>query len=209
MAGMLHGISTMGLVALLKRVVAGVELHADRWRGNGGPSLETLRALIARTEATHAEMQRAVEAAGVARKLLRGSLFKQTLETYQVCRDLVKVLYKSNLQDFGLKPRALPSTDARVPEAPEQLRLVRHTERTAFVDWKSQSGRRVYELFHSLDDPAAAAVFAGTSTSASMLLEGLEPGHTYYVRARMKSRNRAGPLCEPLTVVMPRVLTMD
>ena len=192
------------LVLLLKQLLTGIGLHLERWPTNA-LSAETLSDLIVRVETTQTELAQAEEAVRVARESLEGSLRQEVLENYRMGRDLAKAVFKSKLEDFGLKPRAERGTSNRIPRAPNELRLVRRTEKTAFVDWKAQTGRPVYEVFYSVDTAEAEGVFAASSTSSSLLLEGLLPGHTYYVRVRARLANRQGPLSKPTAVVMPPI----
>ena len=188
----LKGITMMGLVILLKQLVAGIGLHLERWPV-GNLSTEALGDLITRVETTQTELEQAEEAARVARESLEGSLRLEAMDSYRTGRDLAKALFKSNLEDFGLKPRAAPSASKRMPREPDGLHLGDRSERTAFDDWSPLPVRPIYEVFYSKNDPRSEEVFVALSTcrrasSPNMpIMFGCEPAGA---TARDRSVNR-------------------
>ena len=195
--------STSEILAILERMEYGVAKHVTNWPGNA-PNHRQLAELINRGQSRIAELEQAKARLREAQQAVNGKAFREELLTaFRPCRDTVRAFFNPHLEDFGLKPKALPSQSTLEPETPQNLRIGKIEETAVRLAWKPLPGSVIYEIFLTGEDPTGNDQMVAASSRASVVVGNLVPGRTYHLRVRAKIANRTGEKTGPLIVHMP------
>ena len=199
----INKLSTEELLAMVQRFESGVQKHVGGWPGNA-PGLEQLRELITRGQSRLSELEAARTRLAEAQEAFNGGQFRgELLEVCRPCRRTVRAFFKADQLDFGVKPRAQPSQSSNEPPTPTDFQVLKQEETAVHLSWKPIAGRVIYEVLLSHGDPVGQGWIAASSQVGNVLVKGLTPGETYYLRVRAKLANRTGEATGPLMVAMP------